>query len=185
MYQSQGNPAAFTGVKPGRYWVQVEPTTGDAYLESVTSGGEDLLRTPLVVPFGASVPPIEITMGRNPGHIEVTIEETNTSPAEGASGGIAASTLVELYEPTQRSFIYCVPLSGDGGAVREASGVQNGKYYVSQVAPGDYRILAFDSPQQLEYRNPAAMRPYESQGRVVHVKAGEEAQVTVRPIASE
>jgi hypothetical protein len=63
--------------------------------------------------------------------------------------------------------------------------VQNGKYYVSQVAPGDYRILAFDSPRQVEYRNPAAMRPYESQGRVVHVKAGEGAQVTVRPIARE
>jgi hypothetical protein len=68
--------------------------------------------------------------------------------------------------------------------VREISRLDNGKYYVS-VPPGDYRILAFERPPQLEYRNPAAMRPYEGKGQTVHVASGQKSQVTVQLIKSE
>ena len=63
--------------------------------------------------------------------------------------------------------------------------MKNGNALIQNLPPGDYRILAFDSPQSLEYRTPAAMRVYESSGRVVHVKPGEKAQVTVPLIESE
>ena len=190
MYQSNGNPPVLTGVKPGRYWVQVQPYNGDTYLESVTSGGKDLLRAPLVVPVGASVPPIDITLARNPGHLEVTVEVPGqpTTPTPGVSGGIVmASGMVGPYAPEpQRSFIYCVPQPSDGGQVREVTGSSsNNTYFISQVPPGSYRILAFDKPQQLEYRNPAVMRAYDSKGQVVHVKAGEGTKVTVSTITSK
>jgi hypothetical protein len=85
--------------------------------------------------------------------------------------------------PGQTSSVYCVPVSG--GAVREFSPQFNGKYVLPHVPPGDYRILAFDTPQQLEYRNPTAMRAYESRGQVVHVASGQKVQVAVQPIKGE
>jgi len=135
------------------------------------------------VPFGASVPPIDITVRNDPGEIEVTIEGKNNGPAVGVtgsiirSGGIVGSSILD--EP---SSVYCIPLSGEGETAREFSNQSNDKYVLRQVPPGDYRILAFDAPQELEYRNPVVLRTYESKGQVVHVAAGQKVQVTVEPI---
>jgi len=53
------------------------------------------------------------------------------------------------------------------------------------MAPGDYRVLAFSSAQtHLPYRDPEAMKAYESKGPVVHLVAGQKVTVDV-PIASE
>jgi hypothetical protein len=187
---SQGNAPVLTGVRPGRYWVQVNPNSSDVYVASVSSGGKDLLASPLVVPFGASVPPIEITLGRGPGQIEIAIEGQNNAQTKGLStgvGGIIGSVSVTgPFDPNRRTSIYCIPLSGNASAIREISGLYNGNYYVSQIPPGDYRILTFDDGRQLEYRNPAVMRDYEGKGQVVHVVSGQKpTQVTVQPIKSE
>ena len=184
-YNTRGNPPSLTGVRPGRYWVQANPSSSDIYVASVTSGGKDLLQVPLVVPFGASVPPIDITLRNDPGQIEVTVESKTNVP-QAVSGGIVGSVGIgRSFMVGGGSSVYCIPISADGGVVRAASGQSGGKYFLPQVPPGDYRILAFDTPQQLEYRNPAAMRAYESRGQVVHVAAGQKAQVTVQPIKSE
>ena len=185
-YSAQG-PPVLTGVKPGRYWVQVNPTSSDTYVASVSSGGKDLLASPLVVPFGASVPPIEITLGRGPGEIEISIEGKNNGQTESTSttGGGMIMSFSGAFDPSRQTSVYCIPLSGNAGAVRQISGMYDGKYYVSQIPPGDYRILAFEKPPQLEYRNPAAMRAYEGKGQTVHVRSGQKTQVTVQLIKSE
>ena len=168
-YSPPGNTPVLAGVKPGRYWFQVNPTSSDIYVASVSSGGKDLLASPLVVPFGASVPPIDITLGRGPGEIEITIEGKNNGPPPATSttagGGVMVSEVFAgPFDPSLQTAVYCIPLSGHVSVVREISGMYNGKYYVSQIPPGDYRILAFERPPQLEYRNPAVMRSYEGKG---------------------
>jgi len=185
-YNTRGNPPSLTGVQPGRYWVQVNPSSSGTYVASVTSGGKDLFREPLVVPFGASVPPIDITVGNDPGEIEVTLEAKNNGPAAGASGSVIRSGGVEGSSlPDEPSSVYCIPLSGEGGMARKFSNQFNGKYVLPQVPPGDYRILALDTPQPLEYRNPVVLRTYESQGQRVHVAAGQRVQVTLQPIKGD
>ena len=81
--------------------------------------------------------------------------------------------------------VYCIPLSGNIRAVREVLGFYNGKYYVTLIPPGDYRILAIEKPPQLEYRNPAVLRAYDSKGQTIHVASGQKTQVTVELIKSE
>jgi len=188
-YMAQGNPPALVGVKPGRYWVQANPSSSDLYVASVTSGGRDLLASPLVVPFGASIPPIEINVGRGTGEIEITVAGENSAQAqaEGVStaGGGTILSVAGSIDASRHISLYCIPLSGNVSAVREVSGFYNGKYYVTLIPPGDYRILAFESASQLEYRNPAVMRAYESKGQTVHVVSGQKAQVTVQLITNE
>jgi hypothetical protein len=80
--------------------------------------------------------------------------------------------------------VYYIPITNDG-PVRWFNGRSNERYVLSPAPPGDYRVLAFDTRQEFEYRNPAAMRAYESKGQVVHVSAGQKVQVTVPLIRSE
>lgn len=211
-YYSQGAPPTISGVQPGRYWVQVRPFAG-GYPASVTSGGKDLLREPLVVPYGASVPPIEVTLRYDTGEVEAVMEGAEVTragspgsvPGSAGSvmGGVAGSTGSTMGIVTsppvivgasaridplmQRGLsVYCIPL--DSNRVMPdppQTNVMTGKTRWIQLPPGDYRVLAFSSPRDLEYRNPAAMKVYEIEGQVVKVTPGQKAQVTVRVIENE
>ena len=184
LYQAHGVPPVLQGVAPGRYWVQVQAPMG--YAASISSGGRDLLRAPLVVPYGASVPPVEIELRFDSAEIEVTVEARPNGSATTVSGGVEGSAeRATLVQPAPGVSVYVIPLVNEGRAASQAMGWSNGNALIQNLPPGDYRILAFDSPQSLEYRTPAAMRVYESSGRVVHVKPGEKAQVTVPLIESE
>lgn len=184
-YQSQGDFPTLSGVEPGRYWVQVQEATSPSYASSVTSGDIDLLRALLVVPFGASVPPIEITLRYDTGEIEATIEGEASGAAMGRnSGTVNTGAGPIVFQPLPGLSVYCIPAGNDGSPAITSHAWSNGRY-ILQVPPGDYRVLAFDTPHELEYRNPAAMRAYESKGQVVHVTAGQKAQVTLQPITSE
>jgi hypothetical protein len=52
----------------------------------------------------------------------------------------------------------------------------DGNFNSPELPPGGYRVLAFKQPnQELEYRNPEAMRAYESEGVLVRLApAGKE-----------
>src|SRR5262249_17272282 len=55
-----GSSFEIENVSPGRYWVEASPFEG--YVSSITSGGVDLARDPLVVGSGGSTAPIEVTL---------------------------------------------------------------------------------------------------------------------------
>jgi len=184
--QSQGDHPVLAGVKPGRYWVQVQANASDVYAASVTSGSRDLLRTPLVVPMGASVPSIEVTLRNDTGEIEATVDGEPVDSAGAEPSALFYSGRMDpQFQPVTGASVYCVPLANDGGPAKWFNGRVNGRYVLQQVPPGDYRILAFRTPQQLEYRNPAAMRAYEAKGVVVHVALGQKVQVRLQTIGSE
>ena len=51
--------------------------------------------------------------------------------------------------------------------------VNDGKFELSQVPPGEYELLAFDrQPLDLEYESGEAMQKYEGQWQEVHLSAG-------------
>ncbi len=64
--------------------------------------------------------------------------------------------------------------------------MSNGKFTLTQVPPGAYRVLAFDHPQgELEYRNSEAMRAYDTRGQVVRLVAGQKENLRLHVISSE
>jgi hypothetical protein len=84
-----------------------------------------------------------------------------------------------------RLTVYGIPTGDTGGAPKESHGWSNGNYILDRLPPGDYLVLAFDSRQEFEYRNPATMRAYANKGKVVHVAPGQKTQVRVQAIESE
>jgi hypothetical protein len=154
-------------VAPGRYWVRVNSSRG--YAASVSSGGVDLLREPLLVAPGGSAAPIEITMRDDMASFDGTVEGANPQLASLGSPGTAAP---QFSGPL--AYVYCVPQPDSPGQFAQVWVSPDGKINSQQIVPGVYRILAFKHPQNdLEYRNAEAMRAYESKGQLVRLIGGQ------------
>ncbi len=143
---------------PGRYWLRVTPFRG--YVASASMEGTDLLREPLVVVPGASTP------------IEITMRDDNAE-LEGTLTGISAG-LADSGDSSQRGFMYCIPLPDSSGQFLEIHTASDGKFDVRSVAPGIYRVIAFNRQQHdIPYRDPEAMKAYEAKGQIVHFAPGQ------------
>jgi hypothetical protein len=80
--------------------------------------------------------------------------------------------------------VYCIPLPDSSGTFAEAAVTQDGKFTFSSLAPGAYRLLAFERQQpDLEYANPEAMRAYEAKGPVIRVSAKQKERVRLQVIS--
>jgi len=173
-------------VPSGRYWVRVQSSRG--YAASVRSGTTDLQHEPLVVVAGGSSSPIEITMRDDFASIEGSIEGIVPPPGSSATlqpepenGAAIAPT------GPPPAHLYCIPLPDSGGDVTEIAVAPDGSFSSQTLAPGTYRLLAFDREQpQLEYRNPETMKTYDNMAPSVRVAGGQTEHVTLHVIlASE
>jgi hypothetical protein len=159
------------GMPPGRYWVRLDPVLG--FPAAVSSGGIDLLQHPLTVLAGSSAP-IEITMRDDGAGIEGAVEGLSKSSA----GDMAPTS----YLPS--AYLYCVPLPDSSGRFTEVPVTHGGEFNFPNLSPGTYRLLAFRRPQpELEYRDPEAMRAYDSKGLVVRLVACQKEHVRL-PLVS-
>ena len=161
----------FGDIQPASYRVRAN-CNPVAYVAAISSGGRDLLRLPLVVGFGAAIPPIEITIRDDGARVQGTIEDW-PSPRPGQSTAFSDTS------PT----VFLVPLPDSPGQFCKSWISPQGEFTFSQVAPGEYRVLAFDHPpQNLEYENPEVMEKYESSGLVLQLVAGQNEHVRVTAI---
>jgi sucrose-6-phosphate hydrolase SacC (GH32 family) len=85
----------------------------------------------------------------------------------------------------RQAWVYCVPLPDSSGQLQQLWVSADGTINTSQMAPGAYRVMAFaDQQPNLPFRDPEAMRAYESKGQVVHLSAGQKTSVQLQLIPS-
>jgi hypothetical protein len=150
-------------VQPGRYRVRANTAIG--FASSITSGGTDLQRQPLVVGEGGSTPPIEITVRDDGAEVEGTIERTTTTEVRRAGFNSPGQPVGN---------VYFVPMADSGGQFSETWASADGKFQLQQLPPGAYRVLAFDRQQpDLEYASDEVMGQYDSKAQFIHVVAGQ------------
>jgi len=151
-------------VSPGSYRVRAAQTTW-GYMAAVSSGGNDLLRQPLVVGFGAAPPPIEITIRDDGAQIDGNIENWLKEDR---------STDVHRVAPHRQAVVVFIPMADSTGQFRQAWISSNGDFNLPQLPPGEYRVIAFDHwPEDLEYEGAEAMRKHQSKGQLLRVVAGQ------------
>lgn len=168
---------ALENVQPGRYWVRFD--TGRGYVDSATCGGVDLLRHPLVVSSGGSPPPIEVVLRDDSAEISGTVEEIASRRRKETAGDSMVATFGS-YPPG--AHIYFIPLAD--GQFREGWVAPDGSFTSPPLAPGTYRVLAFDQQiEELEYHNAEAMRAYDSKGPLVRVVAGQKEHMQLHLIS--
>lgn len=156
------------GVPPGRYWLRLHSNRG--YVASATMGATDLLHQPLVVGHGATAP------------IDVTLRDDYATLEGNVSGIVEDPPAAAVW--TTRAWVYCVPLPDAPGEFQQF-GVSSEKMNFT-VAPGGYRVLAFRHAQpNFPYRDQDAMRAYENLGQVIHVAAGQKANLQLQLITGD
>jgi hypothetical protein len=161
---------AIEGVQPGRYWVRVDASRG--FVASVTSGTTDLQHHLLVVGPGGSSSPIEITLRDSTAELDGTVEGM---PTASASQGTAPPAIQSARMAADGSFghVYCIPLPDSSGEFKDIGVAPDGKFGPRDLSPGTYRVLAFNHREELEYRDPEAMRAYDAKGLLVRLVPGQ------------
>jgi hypothetical protein len=154
---------ALHSVMPGRYRVQVH-SGGKGYVHSVRSGTTDLLRDDLVVPAGGTVPPIEVVLRDDGAKINIHVQAEKLPQ-------VVHILLLPEFAPSQRALSF-------------NSSSPDGVEY-SGLAPGDYKVLAFESMDAIEYENPDVMQRYSAKTARVTLTAHGSTSVTVELIHEE
>jgi carboxypeptidase family protein len=155
------DPASLTlrGVMPGKYRVDVSPMVA-AYVSAAHSGSADLLREELIVSAGGNVPPIEVVLRDDGATVKLHVHSDAPGPAY--------ILLLPQSAPLRPPRMFDVDASGE----REYGG----------LAPGEYAILAFDSMEGVEYRNPDFLARYLSRAAQVTLAANTTTSVSVELI---
>jgi hypothetical protein len=159
--------------EPGRYWVQAMPYPL-AYISSITSGGVDLTANPLVVAPGSTPAPIEITLRNDGGSITGQIEGKMGEP----------STPSEATGERSQVWIYAIPLFPSASDVLPASARLDGKFTIPNLAPGSYRVVACDEPQQIDSHSAEGLAAWATKGETVTVDPGGTAHVDLSVIST-
>lgn len=149
---------AVRGVTPGRYMVRAHANfTG--YVQSLRSGETDLFRQELVVPEEGAVAPIEVVVRDDAGLLKIQVRT-------GKPGELGTVLLISEGEPFLEPQIVGV-VAG------------HTELLSAPLAPGEYKVFAFDSIDGLDYTNPEAIAPYASSAAHVTVSANGNTSVTV------
>jgi len=171
----------FENVPPGRYWVRVDSSQG--FAAAVASGSIDLLRMPLTVGTGASLL-VEVTMRDDGAEVSGTVEGLGDTALSAQNAAAQSGGSFVISHPIQ-AYVYCIPLPDTSGEVRQGFVMWDGKFDLSQVPPGAYRVLAFDRQQtEFEYRSAEAMRAYETKGQIVRLVPGQKETLRLQLISS-
>ena len=175
------------GVAAGSYWVRVIPALG--YAASVRSGNLDLLHQPLVVGTGGAVSPIEITLRDDMAEVSGTVAGITTATpglaSASANGDPRSWTSYTPYGGQAGAQIYCIPVADSSGQFIQIWVGPDGSFSYSGLAPGTYRLLAFDhEPQDFEYRNPDAVQTYDSKGPMIRLVGGQKERVQLQLITA-
>lgn len=155
--QGQADSLVLNNVSPGTYWVQFN--SGIAYVSSATWGGADVLHHPMTVGQSGPNTPVEITLRNDGAEVSgyVRSPQNANPPAPNAQ-----------QKTVPQAFIYFLPLNDSEGQFRQTQTGQDGTFSSSQIAPGAYRILAFEQANPLLALSiPEALHKYESSGVVV------------------
>jgi len=164
---SSGSQFEIDGVEPGRYWVQTYPFEG--YISSITSGGVDLSREPLVVAIGSTAAPIQITLRNDVGEIECTVNPS--SPAGPANP--SQSPEVSF------TFIYAIPVAQTQSHIQPALSQGPGQVTIPNLPPGTYRVVAFDHFQEIDLSDAQSLARLTANAQTVKVTPGSSASVQV------
>jgi len=154
---------AVRNLTPGRYTVEITAAP-PWYVRAVTSGTTDLLREDLVIAGGRRPDPLEVVLRDDSSSLHGTIH---------ADGQPSGGTVLLFSD--QRSLEHA-----------QTAVVQNGaEFLFSGLAPGDYKVLAFDSIEGLEFRNADAVSPYLSRAVAVTLQPNEATNVNLEQIRRE
>ena len=169
----RGNAFTITGIQPGDYRVRVSPvmrvSTGPPYLpltpvpaalqntyvKSVRMGGEDVLERGVHIQ-GQPPRDMEVVIGVNGGIVQGVLVDRRQQPVPNAVVAIVPAPTLRM-----RTDLYKSTMS-DG----------NGRFRMLGLAPGDYRLFAWEYIEEGIWFDPGFMSSVEIRGKSIRISEG-------------
>ncbi len=139
---------------PGKYRLETR-VPPPYYLKSATLNGADVLDAGATILPGSPPGPLAIALGLDGGTLTGNVTGTDGQPLSDA-----AVVLVPDPPRRDRDDLYKVAHTDAMGA-----------FTLDGIAPGSYKVFAWENVENEEYRDPDFMKQYEDQGQSVDVAA--------------
>jgi hypothetical protein len=146
-----------SNIPEGIYDVFVSRLGENFYLKSARLGGQDVLESGLTVGRGKAGSRLEVVIGGAPARVEGVVLSEDNLPVSGA-------TVVAVPDAPRRAR----PMW-----YKTATTDQFGRFALKGLAPGDYKIFAWEEIEPGAYQDPDFIRPLEQKGLDVRVGEGE------------
>jgi hypothetical protein len=152
-------------VPQGSYFVNLGGLARDSYVKSIRFNGRDVL-TDAFEWGGSSSGSLEVTISQKAPVLEGALVDADGNPTAG--------TVTLVADPQRPGHPLLYPT---------ASADQNGKFRFQAVAPGSYRIFAWESIPDGAHAVPDFIDSFMSMGERVELKEGERKTVAVKRIS--
>jgi hypothetical protein len=138
------------GVLPGEYRIVPNPSQ-DFYVKELRYNRIDALASPVSVCCNSDAATIEVVVSKKVGQVEGVIADNRMQPVAGVQA-------VLIPDARQRTELY-----------KTATTDQTGHFVMRGLAPGDYKLFAWEALENFGYFDPDVMRLAEPFGKAVHV----------------
>ncbi|HLQ76866.1 MAG TPA: carboxypeptidase-like regulatory domain-containing protein, partial [Terriglobia bacterium] len=148
----------------GEYRVWIDEGISDLYIKEATIEDVDVLNGFWKL-SGTPTGALRIALGDKPGRVEGTLTDASSKPVPGVQVVLIPEKLRyrdELYKTVDTD--------------------EKGRFGFRAIAPGDYRIFAWEALEPFAYFNPELLSKYEQQGQFVHVSEASQQTVDVKMI---
>lgn len=155
------------GVRPGEFLMSVLGTAPGFYLKSARYGSEDVLHAPIRFSSSASGV-VELTFRAGAGQVSGTVTDSKSQPVPGIQ-----TILIPEQSLRNRQELYRTTVTD-----------QNGRFTLSNIPPGNYKLFSWEALQQSGYFNSDVMKQFEAQGRAIRVVESSNETVEVKMISA-
>jgi len=153
----------FDGVTPGDYRLKVSGNRIKGYTKSARLGAIDALNPPFRIDGPGE---FDVTLSPNAGSIDATVINK-----EGKT--VSDATIVLVPDPPRRQRFDLYYVAGSD---------PNGRLHLDGIAPGDYRVFAWDDVPGDAWQDADFIRSYEDRGKPAHITEGGNENIELRMI---
>ena len=152
-----------SGVTPGDYRLKVNTGGVKSYVKSARYGGIDALNPPFRIDASGQ---LEIVISLNSGSIDAVVLDDAQRPFSDA-------TVALTPDPPRRQHFDLYHAAGSDAS---------GRVHFDSVAPGNYKMFAWDDVPGDAWQDPDFIRPYEDRGKPVRITEGSKESIELRLI---
>jgi hypothetical protein len=150
----------------GKWSLGAENLPPGAFVKSARIGSQDVLETGLDLTSGPLAGGLEVVIALEGARVEGVVVDASGKPAQAATVTLVPESRLRLHG---RLF------------QRTATGT-DGRFKLSGIAPGNYKLFAWEAMEGEAYRDPDFLRPYESRGEMLEVHGKETLPASLRLI---
>lgn len=156
-------------VSPDKYRLNIYPLPEGTFIKSIRVSGQDVTRAGLDFSSGAAGK-VEVILSDKPALVEGSVEKATSDSLPG----------IVLLQPEPFS-ADDNPFMGNMGR-NQASVDQNGRFTLKNIAPGTYRVYAFEEFDMMSGYDPERLKKLEKFSEVVKLGEGESKTLALKQI---